>query len=159
MAMTYRSHTSTASRLPPPKAPEVVILNTYSTPDLSQLNPNSTPDLSQLNLNSTPDLSQLNPNSTPDLSQLNPNSTPDLTQLNPTSTPDLSQLNRDVSQELCNSYTELNNPFTQRQRFQEQAKQATQGDDEAQVSHTETHNICTCVGYFWVLALRHPSEV
>lgn len=36
--------------------------------------------------------------------------------------------------ELCNSYTELNNPFIQRQRFAEQARQASQGDDEAQVS-------------------------
>ena len=35
--------------------------------------------------------------------------------------------------ELCNSYTELNHPVVQRQRFAEQAKQATQGDDEAQV--------------------------
>lgn len=35
--------------------------------------------------------------------------------------------------EVCNSYTELNNPFIQRQRFAEQAKQASQGDDEAQV--------------------------
>ena len=37
--------------------------------------------------------------------------------------------------ELCNSYTELNNPVVQRQRFSEQAKQATQGDDEAQVGN------------------------
>jgi lysyl-tRNA synthetase class II len=36
--------------------------------------------------------------------------------------------------EVCNSYTELNNPFIQRQRFAEQAKQASQGDDEAQVN-------------------------
>ena len=35
--------------------------------------------------------------------------------------------------EVCNSYTELNSPMVQRQRFAEQAKQATQGDDEAQV--------------------------
>lgn len=35
--------------------------------------------------------------------------------------------------EVCNSYTELNSPIVQRQRFAEQAKQATQGDDEAQV--------------------------
>jgi len=35
--------------------------------------------------------------------------------------------------ELCNAYTELNNPFIQRQRFEEQAKQANQGDDEAQI--------------------------
>jgi lysyl-tRNA synthetase, class II len=36
--------------------------------------------------------------------------------------------------EVCNSYTELNSPMVQRQRFAEQAKQATQGDDEAQVT-------------------------
>jgi hypothetical protein len=35
--------------------------------------------------------------------------------------------------EVCNAYTELNNPIVQRQRFAEQAKQASQGDDEAQV--------------------------
>jgi lysyl-tRNA synthetase class 2 len=35
--------------------------------------------------------------------------------------------------EVCNAYTELNNPMVQRQRFAEQAKQASQGDDEAQV--------------------------
>jgi lysyl-tRNA synthetase class 2 len=35
--------------------------------------------------------------------------------------------------EVCNAYTELNNPVVQRQRFSEQAKQASQGDDEAQV--------------------------
>lgn len=35
--------------------------------------------------------------------------------------------------ELCNSYTELNHPVVQRQRFAEQAKQAAEGDDEAQV--------------------------
>ena len=35
--------------------------------------------------------------------------------------------------EVCNSYTELNHPVVQRQRFADQAKQATEGDDEAQV--------------------------
>lgn len=35
--------------------------------------------------------------------------------------------------ELCNAYTELNIPMVQRQRFLEQAQQAKQGDDEAQV--------------------------
>jgi len=35
--------------------------------------------------------------------------------------------------ELCNSYTELNHPVVQRQRFAEQAKQAAEGDDEAQI--------------------------
>jgi lysyl-tRNA synthetase class 2 len=36
--------------------------------------------------------------------------------------------------EVCNAYTELNNPIVQRQRFEEQAKQSAQGDDEAQVN-------------------------
>lgn len=39
--------------------------------------------------------------------------------------------------ELCNSYTELNNPYVQRERFQEQANQSSQGDDEAQVHDEE----------------------
>jgi lysyl-tRNA synthetase, class II len=35
--------------------------------------------------------------------------------------------------EIVNAYTELNDPFDQRARFEEQAKQKAQGDDEAQV--------------------------
>ena len=38
-----------------------------------------------------------------------------------------------AKRELCNAYTELNNPHIQRMRFAEQARQASQGDDEAQV--------------------------
>jgi lysyl-tRNA synthetase class 2 len=34
--------------------------------------------------------------------------------------------------EFCNAYTELNDPFEQRLRFEEQTKQKDQGDDEAQ---------------------------
>lgn len=34
-------------------------------------------------------------------------------------------------QELCNAYTELNDPFVQRERFENQAKDKAQGDDEA----------------------------
>jgi len=34
--------------------------------------------------------------------------------------------------EFCNAYTELNDPFDQRDRFEEQAKQKAAGDDEAQ---------------------------
>ena len=46
--------------------------------------------------------------------------------------------------EVCNSYTELNSPIIQRQRFAEQAKQATQGDDEAQVPFLRIglHSFC-----------------
>ncbi|KAF2195790.1 lysyl-tRNA synthetase [Zopfia rhizophila CBS 207.26] len=35
--------------------------------------------------------------------------------------------------EICNAYTELNDPFDQRMRFEEQANQKAQGDDEAQL--------------------------
>lgn len=37
------------------------------------------------------------------------------------------------TKEICNAYTELNDPFDQRNRFEEQAKQKAQGDDEAQL--------------------------
>jgi len=37
------------------------------------------------------------------------------------------------TREVCNAYTELNNPIVQRQRFEEQAKQRESGDDEAQL--------------------------
>jgi lysyl-tRNA synthetase class 2 len=35
--------------------------------------------------------------------------------------------------EIVNAYTELNDPFDQRLRFEEQARQKEQGDDEAQL--------------------------
>jgi len=35
--------------------------------------------------------------------------------------------------EIINAYTELNDPFDQRMRFEEQANQKAQGDDEAQL--------------------------
>ncbi|EFA76128.1 lysine-tRNA ligase [Heterostelium album PN500] len=37
------------------------------------------------------------------------------------------------TREACNAYTELNNPFTQLDRFEEQAKAKAMGDDEAQL--------------------------
>src|SRR5690349_14489841 len=37
------------------------------------------------------------------------------------------------TKEICNAYTELNDPFDQRMRFEEQANQKAQGDDEAQL--------------------------
>jgi lysyl-tRNA synthetase class 2 len=40
--------------------------------------------------------------------------------------------------EICNSYTELNNPLIQRERFLDQVKQAAAGDDEAQ-PHDEVY--------------------
>ncbi|SCV01662.1 LANO_0F12904g1_1 [Lachancea nothofagi CBS 11611] len=38
-----------------------------------------------------------------------------------------------ATKEICNAYTELNDPFDQRNRFEEQARQKDQGDDEAQL--------------------------
>jgi len=36
------------------------------------------------------------------------------------------------TKEICNAYTELNDPFDQRDRFEEQTRQKDAGDDEAQ---------------------------
>jgi len=38
-----------------------------------------------------------------------------------------------ATKEICNAYTELNDPFDQRARFEEQARQKAQGDEEAQM--------------------------
>lgn len=38
-----------------------------------------------------------------------------------------------ATKEICNAYTELNDIFDQRERFEEQARQKAQGDDEAQL--------------------------
>ncbi|CAF0707129.1 unnamed protein product [Brachionus calyciflorus] len=46
--------------------------------------------------------------------------------------------------ELCNSYTELNDPIVQRERFDEQAKDKAAGDDEAQAVD---ENFCTALEY------------
>lgn len=46
--------------------------------------------------------------------------------------------------ELCNSYTELNDPLIQRERFEEQAKDKEAGDDEAQQID---ENFCTALEY------------
>jgi len=46
--------------------------------------------------------------------------------------------------ELANAYTELNNPRVQRERFDEQAKQKAQGDDEAQF---KDEHFCTAMEY------------
>lgn len=46
--------------------------------------------------------------------------------------------------ELCNSYTELNDPLVQRDRFAEQAKDKEAGDDEAQAID---ENFCTALEY------------
>lgn len=46
--------------------------------------------------------------------------------------------------EIVNAYTELNDPFDQRLRFEEQANQKAQGDDEAQLID---ENFCTSLEY------------
>ena len=46
--------------------------------------------------------------------------------------------------EIVNAYTELNDPFDQRLRFEEQARQKDQGDDEAQMVD---ENFCTSLEY------------
>ena len=38
-----------------------------------------------------------------------------------------------ATKEICNAYTELNDPFDQRERFEQQAKDKAMGDDEAQL--------------------------
>lgn len=46
--------------------------------------------------------------------------------------------------EIVNAYTELNDPFDQRMRFEEQANQKAQGDDEAQLID---ENFCTSLEF------------
>ncbi|RMZ90724.1 hypothetical protein DV736_g2053, partial [Chaetothyriales sp. CBS 134916] len=46
--------------------------------------------------------------------------------------------------EIANAYTELNDPFDQRLRFEEQARQKDQGDDEAQLID---ENFCTSLEF------------
>ncbi|KAG0020338.1 lysyl-tRNA synthetase [Podila clonocystis] len=38
-----------------------------------------------------------------------------------------------ATKEICNAYTELNDPFDQRERFEQQASDKAAGDDEAQL--------------------------
>lgn len=49
-----------------------------------------------------------------------------------------------ATKEVCNAYTELNDPFDQRLRFEEQARQKEQGDDEAQIIDEA---FCTALEY------------
>jgi len=46
--------------------------------------------------------------------------------------------------EICNAYTELNNPHVQRARFEEQAKDRERGDTEAQLID---ETFCTSLEY------------
>jgi len=48
------------------------------------------------------------------------------------------------TREVCNAYTELNNPRIQRERFEQQAKDKEKGDDEAQLID---ENFCTSLEY------------
>lgn len=49
-----------------------------------------------------------------------------------------------ATKEIANAYTELNDPFDQRARFEEQARQKDQGDDEAQLID---ETFCTALEY------------
>ncbi|ORX81413.1 cytoplasmic lysine-tRNA ligase Krs1 [Basidiobolus meristosporus CBS 931.73] len=49
-----------------------------------------------------------------------------------------------ATKEICNAYTELNDPFDQRERFAQQAADKAAGDDEAQMID---ENFCTSLEY------------
>ncbi|XP_065225071.1 lysine--tRNA ligase [Planococcus citri] len=49
-----------------------------------------------------------------------------------------------MKKEICNAYTELNDPAIQRERFEQQAKDKQAGDDEAQLID---ENFCTALEY------------
>ena len=49
-----------------------------------------------------------------------------------------------MKKEVCNAYSELNDPFVQRERFEQQAKDREAGDDEAQVIDED---FCTALEY------------
>jgi lysyl-tRNA synthetase class 2 len=49
-----------------------------------------------------------------------------------------------ATKEVCNAYTELNDPVDQRQRFEQQAGDKAAGDDEAQLID---ENFCTSLEY------------
>ncbi|KAK9719113.1 lysyl-tRNA synthetase [Basidiobolus ranarum] len=49
-----------------------------------------------------------------------------------------------ATKEICNAYTELNDPFDQRERFAQQASDKEAGDDEAQMID---ENFCTSLEY------------
>ena len=45
-----------------------------------------------------------------------------------------------LTKEVCNAYTELNDPVVQRERFELQAQDRDQGDEEAQVITNNNDN-------------------
>ena len=49
-----------------------------------------------------------------------------------------------MKKEVCNAYSELNDPFVQREQFEQQAKDREAGDDEAQVIDED---FCTALEY------------
>jgi len=49
-----------------------------------------------------------------------------------------------ATKEICNAYTELNDPVDQRSRFAQQASDKAAGDDEAQLID---ENFCTALEY------------
>ena len=49
-----------------------------------------------------------------------------------------------MKKEVCNAYTELNDPIEQRERFEQQAKDKAAGDEEAQLID---ENFCTALEY------------
>ncbi|KAL6264927.1 hypothetical protein P5V15_005021 [Pogonomyrmex californicus] len=49
-----------------------------------------------------------------------------------------------MKKEICNAYTELNDPIVQRERFEQQAKDKAAGDEEAQLVD---ENFCTALEY------------
>jgi lysyl-tRNA synthetase, class II len=49
-----------------------------------------------------------------------------------------------MKKEVCNAYTELNDPFDQRERFEQQAADKAAGDDEAQLID---ENYCMALEY------------
>lgn len=49
-----------------------------------------------------------------------------------------------MKKEICNAYTELNDPVVQRERFEQQAKDKAAGDEEAQMVD---ENFCTALEY------------
>lgn len=49
-----------------------------------------------------------------------------------------------MKKEVCNAYTELNDPVVQRERFEQQAADKAAGDDEAQLID---ENFCTALEY------------